>query len=189
MDLQTTVTAGELALVLGLKRSTITTLYSDKVLTRDGQMYPLCENVQRYLQYKVRRAKPSDKAAAEAEKAVADAKYKKAKAEIMELEAAELKGRMHRSEDVEALTSDLIYTIRSVMLALPGRLAVDVAACDNPAEVAQIIRREILSAMEGLGEYSYSPARYAERVRDRRRWEEVMMDEAARDAPVGPAGD
>ena len=31
-----------------------------------------------------------------------------------------LEGTMHRSEDVEAVMTDLVYSIRSMLVALPG---------------------------------------------------------------------
>ena len=181
IDQTTTVTSGELAIILGVTRSWISKLTSDKVLIRTNikgtNYYPLAESVQRYIEYKSTSVNPDDKMAVDMRKAKADAVYKENKAEIMRLEAEELKGKMHRSEDVEAMTSDLIYNMRSVMIALPGRLALDVAEVSNPAECAQIIRREIFSAMATLSEYRYDPAKYAERVRDRRKWEAVMLAE------------
>lgn len=64
---------------------------------------------------------------------------KASKATIAKLEADELKGTMHRAEDVAALTEDLVYTIRGALNALPGRLAVDVAAVSTPAEASEVI--------------------------------------------------
>ena len=93
------------------------------------------------------------------------------KATIAKLEAEELKGKMHRSEDVAAMTTDLIYAIRGAMMALPGRLAVDVASANSPAEAAEIIRREVNKAMRELSNYRYDPKKYEERVRERRAWE------------------
>lgn len=177
IDQETTVSASELAVVLGITRSRVSKLSTDRVLTRNSNRYPLAENVQRYLKYKLTDINPDDKMAVDIRKSRADAIYKENKAEIMRLEAEELKGKMHRSEDVEAMTSDLIYNMRSVMIALPGRLALDVAEVSNPAECAQIIRREIFSAMATLSEYKYDPQKYAERVRDRRKWEAVMLAE------------
>ena len=52
-----------------------------------------------------------------------EAKMKASKATVAALEAEELKGQMHRSEDVAAMTEDMIYTIRGALIALPGRLA------------------------------------------------------------------
>ena len=47
---------------------------------------------------------------------------------------------MHRSEDVAAMTEDLVYAIRGALMALPGRLAVDVCDVKTPAEVSEVIR-------------------------------------------------
>ena len=56
------------------------------------------------------------------------------KAEMAKLELMELQGSMHRSEDVRAMTEDLVYTMRSALLSLPGRLARDAAEAASAAE-------------------------------------------------------
>lgn len=87
------------------------------------------------------------------------------------MEMQELQGKMHRSEDVAAMTEDLIYTIRGALIALPGRLAVDVAATSTAAEAAEVIRKEVHKVMRELAAYRYDPEKYEERVRQRRDWE------------------
>ena len=84
---------------------------------------------------------------------------------------------MHRSEDVAALTEDLIYTIRSSLMALPGRLAVDVVDAQTPAEASEIIRREVYAVMNELSRYRYDPKKYEERVRTRKNWEANWADD------------
>ena len=101
----------------------------------------------------------------------ADVTLKASKAQIAKMEADELRGKMHRSEDVAAMTEDLIHTIRGSLMALPGRLAVDVAATATPAETAEIIRKEVHALMRELANYQYDPEKYEERVRERRKWE------------------
>ena len=83
---------------------------------------------------------------------------------------------MHRSEDVAAMTEDLIYTVRDSLLALPGRLAVDVAGTSTAAEAAEIVKREVYAVMKDLAQYQYDPAKYAERVRERMDWEGDVDD-------------
>ncbi len=78
---------------------------------------------------------------------------------------------MHRSEDVAAMTEDLVFIIRSMLSALPGRLAVDVAAAESAAEAADVIRREVHLIMAEIAKYRYDPAKYEERVRERKKWE------------------
>ena len=99
------------------------------------------------------------------------------KATIAKLEADELKGTMHRAEDVAALTEDLVYTIRGALNALPGRLAVDVAAVSTPAEASEVIRKEVSKVMRELAGYHYDPKKYEERVRERRDWSERDSDD------------
>ena len=97
----------------------------------------------------------------------ATAKLKKSKATIAALDALERTGKMHRSEDVAAMTADLIYTIRGALLALPGRLAVDMVGVTDAAEASDLIRREVFQIMEELSRYKYDSEKYKERVRER----------------------
>ena len=167
---ETEVSTSELACVLG-----ITARYV-RQLTEDGQLekiregrYALCASVQKYIDS--REAVTEDDAKLERAKRAAEVTLKTSKAHIAKLEADELRGKMHRSEDVEAMTADLIYTVRSSLLALPGRLAVDVAAVKTSAEAAEVIRKEVALLMQELTQYRYDPKKYEERVRERRDWD------------------
>jgi hypothetical protein len=84
---------------------------------------------------------------------------------------------MHRSEDVAAMTSDLVYAIRGMIIALPGRLALDVANNNNAPECSEIIRKECYLILEELSHYEYDPEAYAKRVREREGWIQVVDDE------------
>lgn len=183
IDQNTVVSAAEISLALGITRARVSQLVADKILVKSNSKYPLCENIQRFIDFKVKNSGSTDIERLTAQKLEAEVKLKQSKAEISLLEENELKGKLHRSEDVEAMTSDLIYTIRSALIALPGRLAVDVAQESNPAECAKIVRHEVYAAMEGMSEYAYDPSKYAARVRDRLKWEQVMDDELEDDTP------
>jgi hypothetical protein len=115
----------------------------------------------------------------EHEKLDVDIDYKKSKAAIIDLELKELQGKMHRSEDVAAMTEDLIYTIRGMMVALPGRLAIDAANLTDAAEVSELIRREAYCIMDELSRYRYDSKKYAARVRKRRKWEKANHGDGA----------
>lgn len=97
---------------------------------------------------------------------------------IAALQLSELEGTMHRSEDVEAVMTDLVYNIRSMLVALPGRLAVDVTGAATPAEASEIIRTEVYKILTELAGYKYDPEVYARRVRDREGWSEQLADDA-----------
>ena len=169
----------DLANLFGLTGQWINQLTRDGVIKRRdtpaGKRYNVVESVRAYTQYlrdkaanRADRGIPEDK---ELEKFDAEVRIKRAKAESAELEAQEVQGIMHRSEDVAAMTEDLIYTIRGSLMALPGRLAVDVVSAQTAAEAADIIRAEVFKVMQELSQYRYDPQKYEERVRDRMKWE------------------
>lgn len=175
----------ELANLFALTGQWINQLTRDGILKRRdtpaGKRYNVVESTRAYVQYlrdkaagREARCASDDK---ELQKLAAEIRIKEAKADMAELESEELRGKMHRSEDVAALTEDLMFTVRDSLLALPGRLAMDVAAVETAAEAADIIRREICAVMKGLSDYKYDPAKYAERVRARLKWDISESDE------------
>ena len=144
--------------------------------TEVGPRYNVVEATRAYVKYLREKAagrgdKDDDVVEKETQKLAAEVRIKEAKAKYAELELQELQGQMHRSEDVEAMTADLIYTIRGSLLALPGRLAVDVTTVRTPAEAAEVIRKEIALLMQELSQYQYDPKKYEERVRKRLDWD------------------
>ena len=144
--------------------------------TEVGPRYNVVEATRAYVKYLREKAagrgdKDDDVVEKETQKLAAEVRIKEAKAKYAELELQELQGQMHRSEDVEAMTADLIYTIRGSLLALPGRLAVDVTAVRTPAEAAEVIRKEIALLMQELSQYQYDPKKYEERVSKRLDWD------------------
>lgn len=164
------VSTTELATVLGVTARRVQQMAQDGIIppVKRGR-FLLCDSVQRYINFLSNRERePSSQ---ERKKQDAEVGIKQAKAIIAALEAKELQGKMHRSEDVAAMTEDLIYAIRGMLVALPGRLAVDVAAAETPAEAAEIIRKEVFQVMQELSRYRYDPKKYEERVRERRDWE------------------
>lgn len=142
----------------------------NKKQTTHGALYELSETMKNYCDYLEERAVERDTETKKLDRAKlqADASIKVAKAAIAKVEADELLGKIHRSEDVEAVLEELVYTIRGALLSLPGRLAVDVAGVSDVSEASEIIRKEIYSILEELSNFQYDPAKFQERVRQRR---------------------
>lgn len=178
-----TASAQTVARVLGLTVRRIQQLTQDGVLQTQPEgkrrVYDLPAAVQAYLQYSISReaGKDAGAAAVERRRALAEAEIKEAKAEIATIELKELMGKMHRSEDVEALTTDMIYSIRAMLLAMPGRLAVDLAATTKPAEVSDKIKGEVYNVLAQITNYEYDQDAYRERVRQREGWEGHAAEE------------
>lgn len=171
----TEVSTTELAMILGITARRVQQMAQDgTIIAVKRGRFNLAESVQRYIAF----ISSKDKDISQQDKARQDAEVsiKKAKAVIAVMEAQELQGKMHRSEDVESMTEDLIYAIRGMLVALPGRLAVDTAAAETPAEVSEIIRKEVYKIMSELSEYKYDPKKYEERVRERKAWDMSESD-------------
>lgn len=145
--------------------------------------FDLLPTVKAYIKYlsdkaNGKEAKNADTAKAEADKLRAEADLKQSKAKIAEMQLKELEGKMHRSEDVEAMTNDLVYTVRSMIMALPGRLAMDVVQAGTANEASALIRTECHIILNELAGYQYNPELYQRRVRDREGWGDAIADEA-----------
>lgn len=168
-----TVSAQTVAQVLGLTVRRIQQLTQDGVLQTQPEgkrrVYDLPAAVQAYLQYSISReaGKDAGAAAVERRRALAEAEIKEAKAEIATIELKELMGKMHRSEDVEQKTMELVYAIRAMLQALPGRLAMDLAAITKPAEVSERLKTEINHVLSQLSNHEYDAEAYKECVRER----------------------
>lgn len=165
----TEINTTELATVLGVTARRV------QQMAQDGTIAPvqrgrflLGESVQRYIAF---FAKARDVSQQDRERLDAEVDIKKAKAIISGLEAKELQGKMHRTEDVESIITDLVYTIRGMLVAFPGRLAVDVHNAESSAEASIIIRDEVYKVLEELANYKYDPAVFAKKVRERRNWD------------------
>lgn len=166
---KTEVNVTTLAAILGVTARRVQQMTQDGTIqTVSKGKYQLGQSVQAYIEF---RAKEKAFSQIEIDKQNAEVSLKKSKAVVAVLEAKELQGKMHRSEDVAAMTEDLVYTIRGMLVALPGRLAVDVAAVSSAAEANELIRKEIYLVMEELSRYKYDPKKYEERVRERRSWD------------------
>ena len=180
---KTEVTTSELAAIFGVTGRRI------QQMTQDGVFQPvkrgkfnLKDAIAAWVDDRNSDAgSDEDMIKAKIDKAVSDARLKAAKADMEELKAKELKGQMHRSEDVQAITEDMIYTIRSGLMALPGRVAVDAFACESAAEVSDVITREVHKIMNELAGYKYDPEEYAEKVRERENWELMETEEGEDD--------
>lgn len=149
--------------------------------TEVGPRYNVVEATRAYVKYlREKAAGRSDKDDAvsekEQQKLAAEVRIKEAKADYAELELQELQGTMHRSEDVEKMTQQLVFTIRGMMVALPGRLAVDVAGVETAAEASVIIRREVNAILDELSNFKYDPAAYAKLVNERQKWTDMDED-------------
>lgn len=173
------VKTADLCAMTGKSNQWIGQLTSQGILNKEqtshGRMYDLRTNIKSYCEMLEARKEKVDSEAAkvEADKNKAEMQLKSAKAAIAVMEANELKGKMHRSEDVAVVMEDMVYSIRNLLVSLPSRTAVGANQAEDPAQAAVIIKREVDAVLRELANYQYDPKRYEELVRKRQSWDEL----------------
>ena len=173
----TEVSVAELAALLDLSADRIYQLIRGGTLqtVKRGRLL-LADSLKRYIATINKEPVSDEDMKLEKVKQTAEATLKHSKAKIAKLEAEELEGKMHRSEDVEAMTADLLYAVRGALTALPGRLSVDVAQTQTAAEASEVIRQEVSKVLKEISQYKYDSLKYEERVRKRMDWDSIMGD-------------
>ena len=136
---------------------------------KEGNLYDLIPTIQRYIKYLQGIVDNRSKSTEEQEKQRLDAeiKLKEAKAEIAQLDLKELKAEMLRAGDVQAFIEDLAATTKSLLMGLPGRLAMDLESTTTAAERSEIIEGAIFEVLNQLTEYEFSVDYYKKRVAER----------------------
>lgn len=166
-----------IAKIFGVSTRRIEQLKEEGVINGEGRptKYDLLPTIMSYIKYLSDKANGREKKEAdgknESARLEADTKIKVTKAEIAELQLKELKGEMHRAKDVEEIMTDHVLMIRSLLMGMPNKLAVDVARINSPAEAAECIKKEVYYILNELSQYEYDPEAFKERVRERTKWQ------------------
>lgn len=172
-----------IAKLFGISTRRVEQLKTEGIIEGTGKptKYDLVPTVQAYIRYLSDKANGREKKKTveelEEAKLRAEVDIKEAKAEAAKLELAELQGTMHRADDVEEITTDHVLFLRSMLMAMPGKLAVDLAGTHTAPEQADRVKREVYYLLERLAEYRYDPEEYKTRVRERQGWNERHGDD------------
>lgn len=144
-------------------------------------MYDLLPTIQALFEYQRKIIQGKEKTVATAEleerKLRAEAEIKEAKAAIVKMEQDELEGKLHRAEDVKDITTDHVLFLRSMLMAMPGKLAVDLGGTHTAAEQAERVKEEVYFILDQLANYKYDPEEYKKRVKERQGWEHSSKDD------------
>lgn len=172
-----------IAKIFGVSTRRVEQLKTEGVIKGQGKptKYDLLPTIQAYIRYLSDKANGREKRQTTAEleeaKLRAEVDIKEAKAKAAQMELKELQGKMHRAEDVEAIMTDHVLFLRSMLMALPGKLAVDLAGTHTAPEQAERVKREVYYILEQLADYKYDPEAYRARVRERQGWNERHGDD------------
>ena len=112
---------------------------------KEGNLYDLIPTIQRYIKYQNEIIDNRSKSTEEQERDKLDAeiRLKQAKADVAQIELRILKAEVLRAEDVQTFVEDLAATTKSLLMGLPGRLAMDLENVDSAAERSDIIENVV----------------------------------------------
>lgn len=172
-----------IAKIFGVTTRRVQQLKDEGIIQGQGNpmRFDLLPTIQAYIRYLSDKANGREKrevmAKLEEDKLRAEAEIKQAKAKQAQMELKELQGKLHRAEDVEAITTDRVLFFRSMLMAMPGKLAVDLAGTHSAAEQAERVKKEVHYILTHLAEYRYDPEEYKKRVMERQGWATNRLDE------------
>ena len=173
-----------IAKIFGVSTRRVEQLKTEGIIKGEGKptKYDLLPTIQAYIKYLADKAHGREKkeitSELEERKLKAEAEIKESKAAIVKMEQEELEGKLHRAEDVEAITTDHVLFLRSMLMAMPGKLAVDLGGTHTAAEQAERVRQEVYFILDQLANYKYDPEEYKKRVMERQGWERISKDDS-----------
>jgi len=149
--------AGVLADMLGIKQTTVRHLASSGVMprVRNGR-YKMRDCVHNYvMQLRIQSKNPESSSTDEKpELRDMQAKHEAVKLQMSEMQLKLMQGKLHRSEDVERVMTNMFASMRAKLLSLPSRVAPRVAETSDPTEVMAILQADIYDALRELAEYT-----------------------------------
>lgn len=166
-----------IANIFGVTTRRVEQLKAEGIIQGQGRptKYDLLPTIKAYIKYLSDKANGREKKEAMAEleesKLRAEVETKQARAVAAQMELKELQGKMHRAEDVEAILTDHVLFLRSVLMSMPGKLAVDLSGTHTAPEQAERVKQEVYSILNQLADYRYDPEEYKKRVMDRKGWD------------------
>lgn len=119
--------------------------------------YDLVGSVRGYVQY-LRDQAVSAQAGAP-DYAAERARYIRARADLVEMDAAQRRGALIAVEDIEAAWVKVLVLLRTRILALPDRLAPEVHAAGSLANTRNLLSASLRAALEDLANSDVQPER------------------------------
>lgn len=155
------VGTAELAVIIGKSDRWIRKITAEGILKQVSRgKYNLANAVQSYIEHAEGGKEQDNKPRLIDHKT----EHERIKSEMAALELAEMQGKLHKAEDVEAVMNDMLSAFRQRSRAIPTRLAPDLVGEDN----IQVIKGKLSDAIdEALFELSnYDPEKFNDEARN-----------------------
>lgn len=152
-----TVSSTVLGELLGLGDRQIRNLAAEGVLIKNSHgKYKMMESVKNYvLMLKASKAGRFIQSNMDEDFDLSEekAKHERLKAQITELQLLLIQGKVHKSEDVQMVMTDMLERFKSKLNAMPAKLGKKLEG-KKRVEIQNILNVEIINALEELSEYS-----------------------------------
>lgn len=149
--------ASVLADMLGIKQTTVRHLASSGVMPRvTNGRYKLRDCVHNYVMQLRIQSKNPESGSTDQKPELRDmqAKHEAIKLQMSDMQLKLMQGKLHKSEDVEKVMTNMLASMRAKLLSLPSRVAPRVAEASDPTEVMAILQADIYDALHELSEYT-----------------------------------
>ena len=149
--------AGVLADMLGIKQTTVRHLASSGVMPRvSSGRYKMRDCVHNYVMQLRIQSKNPESGSTDEKPELRDmqAKHEAIKLQMSDLQLKLMQGKLHKSEDVEKVMTNMLASMRAKLLSLPSRVAPRVAEASDPTDVMAILQADIYDALHELSEYT-----------------------------------
>ena len=142
----------ELAQCLGISSRRVRQLREEGLfqLSKADKGYNLEKSIQEYVEYKV-NAETGRRASISKEQVQAE--HEEVKMKISQLKLRKLRRELHEAADVETFLTAMLLRFRNRLLAVPSKLAMQVAGENDMNTIIQVIRKEMLAVLEELSAY------------------------------------
>lgn len=149
------VTAAVIAKIIGVSERQVRNLAEDKMIPKlKNGSYELIPTLNAYIEnlklsQKAEKTEIRKTATFQEEKTMHE-RAKRVKAELI---LGEMKGELHRSEDVEKVMTDMLTNFRSKLLAFPNKVAPILIGRSEIPVIQDILENQIYEALDELKEY------------------------------------
>lgn len=150
------VNASVLQELFGVGDRMIRYLVQQGIIEKEGRgKYPLMKNIKSYITtLKVENQGKSVQTIGEDELDLGEekAKHERVKRQITEIKLQLIKGQVHKSEDVEAVMTDMFVKFKSKIESLPSKLAKRLEG-ETRIAIQKVLQEELAGALEELSSY------------------------------------
>ncbi len=155
-----TVSAGVLSKIIGVSDRRIRQLADEGILTKvSSGRYNLQESLHSYI-LQLRVSNDAEKSQTDLEDkldfSMEKAMHERVKRHITELKYALMKGQVHRSEDVEAVMTNMLINFKTKLISLPSKLTPLLVDRDNKKYILELLTNEMHEVLTELSDYNAS---------------------------------